>query len=82
MLEKILDLFPDDTFIRIDGFNDAIIGFDQQEMKLIYSVEKIIDILIEDLGFTPDDAIDHFEYNIRRSIPYIDNAPILLDKPE
>jgi hypothetical protein len=28
---------------------------------------------------TLDEAIDYFEYNTRRSIPYVENAPILVD---
>lgn len=81
MLQEILDLFPEDEFLKMDGFDNAIIGFDQQQMKLIYSVEKCIEVLIENDGLSLDEAIDFFEYNTRRSIPYFENAPILLDTP-
>lgn len=80
MLEKILELFPDDEFVKMDGFDNAIIGFDQQQMKLIYGVAECINVLINEEGMDEDDAIDHFEYNVRRSIPYVDNAPILMDE--
>jgi hypothetical protein len=33
-------------------------------MRLIYSVNKCIDILVED-GMTEEDAIDYFHYNTK-----------------
>jgi hypothetical protein len=78
MLQEILDLFPDDQFLIMDGFDDAIIGFDQQNMKLIYSVPLCIDVLIAD-GMDEEDAIDHFEYNVRGSASF--DTPILMDVP-
>lgn len=77
-LKKILENFEDETFVIMDGFDDAVIGFDQGEMRLIYSVPDCIDCLVRE-GMNEDDAIDHFEYNVRRSIPYVENAPILMD---
>ena len=79
ILEGILEMFPDEQFLKMDGYDDAVIGFDQQEMKLIYSVNKCIEVLVEQ-GMELDDAIDHFEYNTRRSIPYVKDAPILMDE--
>jgi hypothetical protein len=78
MLQEILDLLPDETFMIMDGFDDAIIGFDQQNMKLIYSVPLCIDILISE-GMSDEDAIDHFEYNVRGSSNI--DTPILMDVP-
>lgn len=82
ILEQILELFPDDDFLKMDGYDNAIIGFDQQQMKLVYSVPKCIEVLVEEQGMEIDDAIDHFEYNTRRSIPYVKDAPILMDVVE
>lgn len=78
MLEQILELFPDEPFMIMDGFDGAIIGFDQQNMKLIYSVPDCIDILISE-GMSDEDAIDHFEYNVRGSANK--DTPILMDIP-
>ena len=49
MIDKILDWFPEDAFLKADGFDDAIIGIDEETMRLIYSVSKCIDILKEDM---------------------------------
>lgn len=48
MLEKILEWFPEEEILKADGYDDAIIGIDDSSMRLIYSVSKCIQILIED----------------------------------
>lgn len=65
MLEKILEWFPEDDLLKADGFDDAIIGIDDSSMRLIYSVNKCIDILIENDNMTEEDAIDFFHYNTK-----------------
>jgi hypothetical protein len=79
-LEKILDYLPDETFVTIDGFYDAIIGVntDSDPMTLVYSVPEMIECLMKQ-DMTLDEAIDFFEYKTRRSIPYVENAPVLVD---
>ncbi len=63
ILEKIIESHPDESFLKADGFDAAIIGIDAKSMRLIYSVTKCIDILMIDI---PDDvdAIDYFEFNV------------------
>ena len=38
-LKQILELYPDDTFMIADGFDDAIIGVDEQNGKIIYDID-------------------------------------------
>lgn len=64
MLEKILEWFPDDQFLKADGFDDAIIGIDDHSMRLIYSVSKCIEILMDE-GMSDEDAWDHFNFNTK-----------------
>jgi hypothetical protein len=63
MIDKILEWFPEEEFIKIDGFDEAIIGIEDFDMRLIYSCSKIIDILKQEMS--EEDAIEHFEYNIK-----------------
>jgi hypothetical protein len=63
MIEKILEWFPEEEFIKIDGFDEAIIGIEDFDMRLIYSCSKIIEILKQEMS--EEDAIEHFEYNIK-----------------
>jgi hypothetical protein len=62
-LEQILELYPDDTFMVADGLDDAIIGVDDNNLKIVYDIDKVIDILIKD-GMDVDEAIEYYEYNI------------------
>jgi hypothetical protein len=65
ILEFILATFPDDTFTVADGFDKAVIGIEEYSLRLIYSSSKCIEILIEDEEMELDDAIEHFEYNVK-----------------
>jgi hypothetical protein len=62
-LEQILELYPDNTFVIADGLDDAIIGVDDNNLKIVYDIDKVIDILIID-GMSVDEAIEYYEYNI------------------
>ena len=61
-LESILENYPDETFLKADGFDDAIIGFDEHSLRLIYFMSKCLDILMEDMS--DEDALEHFYYNV------------------
>ena len=65
MLDNILEWFPEEEILKADGYDDAIIGIDDSSMRLIYSVRKCIQILIEDEGMTEEDALEHFHYNTK-----------------
>jgi len=45
ILDRIVEVYPEVNLIVADGFNDAIIGIDEVEMRLIYSVHKCLNIL-------------------------------------
>jgi hypothetical protein len=79
-LEQILENFPDEEFIKVDGYDNAIIGVDTNSipMRLVYCVSDMIQCLVDE-GMSLDDAIDHYEYNTVRSLPYVDNGPILVN---
>jgi hypothetical protein len=66
MIDRILEQYPDETFLKADGFDDAIIGLDESTMRLIYSVSKCLDILVFD-GMEYDDAVEYFYYNVSGS---------------
>jgi hypothetical protein len=50
--------------IKADGFDNAIIGVDYKQGKLVYSVEKILEQLMEDSDMTLEEAIEYFDSNI------------------
>jgi len=65
MLDKILEWFPEEEFLKADGFDDAIIGVDETTYRLIYSVSKCISILEADMD--TEEAVEYFEYNVKGS---------------
>jgi hypothetical protein len=73
MLDKILEWFPEEDILKADGFDEAIIGIETNEMRLIYSVSKCIQILCRDMD--EEDAVEFFDFNVRGS--YVgDKTPI------
>jgi hypothetical protein len=63
MLEIIIENYEDEEILKADGFDDAVIGIDTNSMRLIYSVQKCIEVLREE-GMDEIDAVEYFEYNV------------------
>jgi hypothetical protein len=75
--DRIVNAYPDDTFMFALGFDEAIIGVEQFTLKVVYSEKKCIDIL-KQKGLDPKVASDHFEFNIKSA--YMgDKTPIFVD---
>jgi hypothetical protein len=62
ILSKILDEYPDDGLITLEGFDDALIGV-WSEGRLVYSIDKIIEILMAQ-DMSEQEAIAFYEFNI------------------
>lgn len=62
MKKQILERFPEEDFLFVDGFDDAIIGVDEVAMRIIYSSKKIIEILQKQMERC--DAVEYFYFNI------------------
>jgi len=62
ILEIILERYEEESFLKADGFDDAIIGVDEKTMRLIYSVSKCIKILSKDMNV--EESLEYFEFNI------------------
>jgi len=62
MLNEIIKQYEEETFLKADGFDEAIIGVDETTMRLIYSVKKCMEILMRDM--TEEDAIEYFSFNV------------------
>ena len=80
MLESILEEYHDEDILKADGFDSAVIGICDREMKLIYSVEKVIDILMND-DMSYEEAVEYYEFNIMCA--YVgEKTPIFMRVPE
>jgi hypothetical protein len=73
MIEQIIEQYYEEEFLKADGFDDAIIGVEENEMRLIYSVSKCLKILEQDM--TELDAMEYFTFNVSGAY-FGDKTPI------
>ena len=78
MKQQIEELIEDteETVVFWDNFDDAIIGIDTQNYRVIYSYGLCLEILKRDMS--KEDAIEYFDFNVRGA--YIgEKTPIICD---
>jgi len=61
-LKELYEMYPDETFLKMDGFDNAVIGVEDRTMRLVYSKSKIMRELIKSMDY--ETAMEHFDYNI------------------
>jgi len=49
------------SYLKADGFDEAIIGIDEINERIIYSKQKMVEILCRDMP--EDEAIEFLEFN-------------------
>ena len=76
MIKEILEQYEEEEFLKADGFDDAIIGVEENEMRLIYSVSKCLEILERDM--TELDAMEYFTFNVSGSYVGEKNSNLVL----
>lgn len=77
-LDEILENYPEEQFLKADGFDEAVIGLDPVSMKLIYSREMMIDLLVVNDNMTEEEAIEYLEYNTWNTY-FGDQTPIYIE---
>lgn len=61
--KNMVDAFPDEELLFADGFDDAILGVDDRDFRVVYSVKRILEVLQKE-GLTQEQSMEHYEYNI------------------
>ena len=61
--DDLVDTFDEEELMFADGFDDAILGVCSSSYRVIYSVEKMIKILMDE-GMEYIDAIEHLSFNV------------------
>jgi hypothetical protein len=75
--ERLLLFVPEEDLLFADGFDDAIIGLDTQNLRVIYSKQKMIETLLTDMSV--DDAIEYLDFNTWQT--YVgEKTPIYMDE--
>ena len=62
MIDGELPMLIGSTQADIKKYEQAIIGQDDASLRIVYSRDKIIDILAEEM--THEEAVEFYEYNI------------------
>lgn len=76
MLNELYDMYPDDDFLRMEGFDDAILGVEEKTKRLVYSKSKIMRQLIRSMDY--ETAMDYFYHNID-GVWVGDKTPIIVN---
>ena len=63
--------------VCIDGCDDAIIGTTTDD-RVVYSYSKMIDCLMANDGMGYEEAAEFIDCNTIRSLPHIENAPVIM----
>lgn len=59
------------------SYDSAIIGISEDE-RVIYDYDKMIKYLVTEDDMTIEEASDFISYNTIRSLPYVENHPIIM----
>jgi hypothetical protein len=65
-LDALIEIYSDEELIIADGFDEAILGIEQDTFRIIYSVTKCLEI-IEASGLPEEEALDYFYFNVHGS---------------
>ena len=63
MIDFIVEQSGGEEVLLADGFNEAVIGKDYNSQRVIYSVSKCVQILVDSQNMTTEEAIEYLEYN-------------------
>lgn len=60
-----------------DDLEPAFVGFTNNN-RVVYSYDKIVELLMKRDGMTQEDAMEYIDFNIIRAIPYMSKPPLIL----
>jgi hypothetical protein len=69
-IDAFADRHDDEEILRADGLDEACVGWtdswngNERNIRLVYDIGKVIDILQERDGMTHEDAVEFFDFNI------------------
>jgi hypothetical protein len=66
ILEALIEIYPDEDLLIADGFDEAVLGIEEDTMRIIYSVSKCLEIIVAQ-GMPEQEALEHFYFNVQGS---------------
>lgn len=66
--EQMMIELEESLALLADGFEEALVGVDEDKGRAVYDVSKMIDIMLsENEGMTYDEALEYLEFNTFRA---------------
>ena len=77
--QKLRGILPEDAIVFDNmSYDGSIVGV-TTDGRVVYDYDKMIEELMEDEGWSYEDAAEWIDYNTIRSIPYAGpSAPIIM----
>ena len=82
-IDGFADFYDDQEILRIDGFDEACIGWtdtwsgNDRPIRLVYDAVKIIEILMQQ-GMDETEALEYYDFNIAGA--YLgSNTPVIIN---
>jgi hypothetical protein len=66
VLERLVEDYPDEEFLKMDGYDDCVIGMIENHdhvLVLVYDTEKVIRKNMKLCKSNYEDAYEYFEFN-------------------
>ena len=80
--EKLVEIgYEDSVVFENPDYDPAIVGV-TDDGRVVYDIDLMVEYLVETDGMSEIEAIDFIEYNTIRSLPYIENAPVVMRRLE
>lgn len=77
--ELISNGYEDTVVFENPNYSSAFVGV-SEEGRAIYSYEDMVIYLMETDNMTEEEAAEFIDYNTVRSLPYVENSPIIMYK--
>lgn len=68
--------YEDAIVLENPSFDEAIVGVTDE--RVVYQYEKMVECLVKNEGMSEEEAVDFISYNTIRTLPYIENSPIVM----
>ena len=79
-MDKLHEMYPELELLQADGFDDAIIGLEPLSGKVIYDIDLMVSVLVDE-GLSSEEAIEYLDYNVLNA--YVgENTPIYIQTIE
>ena len=77
--ELLVELgYEDSVVFENPDYDSAIIGVTEDDDRVVYDFDLMVKHLVDTDGMTELEAIEFIEYNTMRSLPYVENAPVII----